>query len=281
MEGDFIRYGYELFTRTSRHIGPEVADPSMRYAGNNLSCQNCHLKGGTKPFSAPMIGVTARYPQYRGRENTIGTIEDRINGCMQRSMNGRKLPYGSKELKALVLYMKWLTEDVSNAQKLKGSGFADIDIPHRKADMEHGRQVFLQNCVPCHGADGQGRHTGSIGDAQGYLFPPLWGPDSFNHGAGMHRVLTAARFIKGNMPLGATADRPILSDEEAYDVAAYINSKIRPHLDGVEKDYPDLSKKPIDCPYPPYADDFPQKQHRYGPFQPIIQARQAQNKAVK
>jgi len=44
----------------------------------------------------------------------------------------------------------------------------------------------------------------------------------------MHRVLTAAQFIKGNMPLGTTADEPLLSDEEAYDVAGYINSFTRP-----------------------------------------------------
>lgn len=277
MEGEYIRYGYELFTRTPEHIGPEVADAEMRFAGNNLSCQNCHLKGGTKRYSAPMLGVVARYPQYRGRENTIGTIEDRINGCMERSMNGRKLPAGSQELKALVMYMKWLSDGVRYGEQLKGSGFVRIDIPTRRADIDHGQQVFTRNCIPCHGTDGQGRRKGAEGDTKGYLFPPLWGPDSFNHGAGMHRVLTAARFIKGNMPLGATWDRPILSDEEAYDVAAYINAQTRPRLEGVEKDYPDLSRKPVDCPYPPYPDAFSQEQHKLGPFQPIIQARKGRN----
>lgn len=277
VEGQFVQYGYQLFTQTSHYIGPEVKETSMRFAGNNLSCQNCHLKAGTKRFSAPMVGVAGRYPQYRGRENTIGTIEERINGCMQRSMNGRKLPIESKEMKALVIYMKWVSRNARIGKPLDGSGFVSIDIPNRKADPDQGKKVFISNCVPCHGADGQGRRKGTEGDAQGYLFPPLWGPDSFNHGAGMHRVLTAARFIKGNMPLGATWERPILSDEEAYDVAAYINAQARPRLDGVEKDYPDLTRKPIDCPYPPYADAFSQEQHKLGPFQPIIQARKGRD----
>jgi thiosulfate dehydrogenase len=101
--------------------------------------------------------------------------------------------------------------------------------------------------------------------ADGYLFPPLWGPDSFNNGAGMTRVLTAARFIKARMPLG----KPDLTDDEAYDVAAYMNSHERPQRANLEVDFPDLKRKPVDSPYPPYADEFPIEQHRLGPFQPI------------
>jgi thiosulfate dehydrogenase len=101
--------------------------------------------------------------------------------------------------------------------------------------------------------------------ADGYVFPPLWGPDSFNDGAGMHRVLTAARFIKARMPFG----QPGLTDEQAFDVAAYINSQPRPAMAGLEVDYPDRALKPVDSPYPPYADPFPREQHRLGPFGPI------------
>ena len=81
----------------------------------------------------------------------------------------------------------------------------------------------------------------------------------------MHRVLTAARFIKARMPLGS-AD---LTDQEAFDVAAFINSKPRPEMKGLESDYPDRTKKPADTGYGPYADSFPLEQHRFGPFQPI------------
>ena len=136
--------------------------------------------------------------------------------------------------------------------------------PDRAASVEAGRQVFESRCQVCHGADGAGlKATPDIND--GYLFPPLWGPDSYNNGAGMTRVLTAARFIKARMPYG----QPDLTDDQAYDVAAYINSHWRPEKANLEVDFPDKTRKPIDSPYPPYADDFPHEQHRLGPFQPI------------
>ena len=81
----------------------------------------------------------------------------------------------------------------------------------------------------------------------------------------MHRVLTAARFVKARMPLG-NAD---LNDDDALDVAAFLNSKPRPEMQGLDRDYPDRTKKPADTSYPPYADSFPQQQHRFGPFAPI------------
>ena len=124
----------------------------------------------------------------------------------------------------------------------------------------------------CHGGDGLGLLA--TGDrAKGYLFPPLWGPDSFNNGAGMHRVLTAARFIKARMPLGEAT----LTDDEAFDVAAYINAQPRPQMPNLEHDYPDKAAKPVDNPYGPFADGFPLDQHRFGPFQPI----EAHYKALK
>ena len=116
----------------------------------------------------------------------------------------------------------------------------------------------------CHGEDGAGL-LAAEDRSKGYLFPPVWGPDSFNNGAGMHRVLTAARFIKARMPLG----EPDLTDDQAFDVAAYINDQPRPQMPNLEKDYPDLSLKRIDSPYGPFADDFPIEQHRFGPFAPI------------
>jgi thiosulfate dehydrogenase len=136
--------------------------------------------------------------------------------------------------------------------------------PDRAANVQAGRVVHEERCQICHGQDGEGLlSTGAPRD--GYLFPPLWGPDSYNNGAGMHRVLTAARFIKARMPLGA-AD---LTDDQSFDVAAYINSKPRPQMDSLELDYPDRTLKPVDGPYPPYADSFPIEQHRVGPFGPI------------
>lgn len=284
MYGDFVREGRALFTETYAHIGPEVADPEKRFAGNNLACGSCHLQAGTQKFGIPMVGVYANFPQYRGRENTIGTINGRINGCMQRSMNGKPLPDNGREMRALVAYIAFLSEGIPVRQKVEGRQTPDFTPPNRAADPVRGEAVYAEHCAVCHQEDGQGMRRGEPGDAKGYEFPPLWGQDTYNHGAGMNRVLTAAAFIKANMPLGTTYEAPVLSDDDAYDVAAYINSKERPIKAGVEKDYPDLSKKPVDSPYAPFFDDASAEQHKYGPFQPLEEARKkkiAEMKAAK
>jgi thiosulfate dehydrogenase len=268
-KGEKIRYGYDLITETYKYLGPELEDANSIYAGNNLACKNCHLGSGTQAGAASYVGVSQRFPQFRGREGREGTLEDRINGCMERSMNGQRLAVDSKEMQAMVAYMDWLSEDVPTAEMERYAGFVNINIPERAADTLQGKLVYQQQCVVCHGTDGQGQKN--PGKAKGYAYPPVWGDDSYNHGAGMNRVITAARFIKANMPFGATADSPILTDEQAYDVAAYIDAHTRPTKAGTDKDYPDLKRKPVDSPYGPYYDSFPAEQHKFGPFQPIQQ----------
>ncbi|MCK5441095.1 MAG: c-type cytochrome [Maribacter sp.] len=262
-----IKFGHDLFINTPKFIGPENGDPNMVFAGNRLSCNNCHLQAGTKPFSGSLIGIINRFPQFRGRENKIGTIEERINGCMERSMNGRTMPTDGKEMQAFVQYLTWLSRFAPEDGKIFGQGFVKVEIPERAVNLEHGKEVYTATCNVCHGIDGQGIKSA---DNYTYLYPPLWGDDSFNNGAGMTRVITAARFIKGNMPFGITYDEPRLSDEEAYDVAGYINQQKRPLKTNPEKDFPDIKKKPVSTPYPPYADSFSIDQHQLGPFQPIM-----------
>ena len=258
-----VAYGRKLIMETADYLGPNTSNP---YAGNNLDCNSCHLDGGSKPFAAPFVTVPSQFPQFRSRENKEGTIQERINGCMQRSMNGKPLPVDSEEMEAMVAYMEWLSLNKPRGEKVAGNKFLKVDYPDRAVDLKHGEKVYAQHCTTCHQANGQGqRNAGS----NTYLYPPLWGPDSYNHGAGMHRVLTAAQFIKGNMPLGTTADEPLLSDEEAYDVAGYINSFDRPLKSNPEADFPDKKLKPMSTPYGPWADDFSALQHKYGPFQEI------------
>ena len=273
-----IKYGHELFIKTPKYLGPDNGDPDKVYTGNRLACNNCHLKSGTKPFSAPLIGIVKRFPQFRGRENKIGTIEERINGCMERSMNGRKIPSEGKEMQAFVTYLTWLSRLAPEDGKVAGQGFVKVEIPNRKVDLIHGQQVFEKNCIVCHGKNGQGvKRPGSFT----YQYPPLWGNDSYNNGAGMTRVITAAQFIKANMPFGTTYEAPVLSDGEAYDVAGYINQQQRPEKPNREADFPDLIKKPVSTPYGPYVDNFPIEQHQLGPFQPIMEFYKSEFNSIK
>jgi thiosulfate dehydrogenase len=169
-------------------------------------------------------------------------------------------------MKALLAYMKWLSTGIPDGAKLVGAGSKSVKEPGRAADLDNGAKVFANTCAVCHGKDGLGQRAAT---GAGYQFPPLGGPDSYNNGAGMTRVLTAAAFVRHNMPLGTTFDTPVLSDADAYDVAAYMNSFERPSKSNLEKDFPNKMQKPVDTPYGPYVDDFPAEQHKYGPFDPI------------
>jgi len=262
-----IRYGYDVLTKSPELIGPLADKIDKQYAGNMLTCQSCHLEGGTKPGAGSFAGVATRFPQFRGRENKMGTLAERIDGCMERSMNGQKIPHESLEMKGMLAYMKWLSEDVPEEKMDYFKGFTKVALPELAADPEKGRLVYQQHCQTCHMENGQGQRAG-----EGlYVYPPLWGENSYNHGAGMHRVITAAEFIKANMPyLQATKDNPVLTDEEAYHVAAYINSFDRPQKGNPEVDFPDKNLKPVSTPYGPWVDPFSPEQHKYGPFQPIM-----------
>ncbi|MFO7610659.1 MAG: c-type cytochrome, partial [Candidatus Krumholzibacteriia bacterium] len=221
-------------------------------------------------FGLPWMGVSQAYPRYRGREDKVAGLDERINGCFERSLNGKAMPLDSREMMAIVAYMDWLSKDMpEDAYGLATPGF---EGPNRKADVEHGEEMYNRFCMSCHGRGGEGYQSMSAGDSGSYIAPALWGDDSYNNGAGMNRLLTTAAFVHSNMPLGTVWNRPEISNEAAYDVAAYLSSKERPKMSGLEDDYPNLEKKAADCPYPPYADEFSQEQHQYGPFQPIMTA---------
>jgi thiosulfate dehydrogenase len=264
--GGLVRYGHTLFTDTANEIGPSILDPSKRFAGNNLACQNCHLQAGTQPYAMPLMGISGQFPQYRAREGAVVTLKDRINGCMMRSMNGRALLLESREMKAFSSYLRWLSTGIPKGAKLVGAGTLRINEPARAADRGHGAQVFAENCAACHGSDGLGQRAQN---GTGYQFPPLWGSDSYNNGAGMSRLLTAAAYAMHNMPIGTTFDAPVLSVEDAYDVGAYIISQKRPEMANLERDFPVRFEKPIDTPYGPFSDGFSLEQHKFGPFGPI------------
>lgn len=264
-----VREGRDLVTATYAYIGPNVADASKRYAGNNLACTNCHLAAGTKKFGLPLFGLWGDFPQYSARTGADISIEDRINSCMSRSMNGRPMPADAPEMQAIVAYIKFLSTGVPAGQQLPGLGAGHMRELRRAADSKRGQPIYARVCAACHNTDGSGIRNSAPGTDLGYMMPPLWGPDSFNDGAGMARLTNVANFVHFNMPHGADYLNPQLSVENAWDVAAYVLSQPRPHKAGLDHDFPDLLLKPMDAPYGPYADKFSERQHKYGPFAPI------------
>lgn len=267
--GRLIRRGRDLVTATYAHIGPAVADANKRYAGNNLACTNCHLHAGTKKFGLPLWGLWERFPQYSARSGSEITIEDRVNSCMMRSMNGKPLPSDSPDMQAFVAYIKFLSTGAKAGEFRTGMGAGRMPLLLRAANPERGKQIYASACAMCHGADGRGVLRNRELPNFGYLMPPLWGPDSFNDGAGMARLITAANFVHYNMPNGTSYTAPRVMGQNAWDVAAYVIAQPRPAFAGRDKDFPDLLQKPADTPYGPYADGFSQKQHQFGPFGPI------------
>jgi len=230
--GAAVRYGKKVLTDTQTY--------ARAYIGNGLNCSSCHLDAGTRPYASPWVGLWGVFPEYRSRNAQVNALQDRINDCFERSMNGKPLPYESDEMRGILAYIWWLSRDVPTGVSVKGRGFPRIRLS-RPANPQRGESVYAQKCIVCHGADGQGRR----GPNGQYLFPALWGPESFNIGAGMARLSNAAGFVKANMPLGQDGR---LSDADAIDVAAYFIRQPRPDFPAKTRDWP-KGGKPDDAPY--------------------------------
>ena len=216
---ELIVYGEELFSE-SNTVMPE-------YIGNELSCASCHADGGAAQQNS-MVGVTPNFPEFNKRAGTMFTIEDRINGCMVRSMNGKVLEEDGEEMRAMVAYLDFLSEGIEEGEEIPWRNPSEMsEIP--EPDIVHDEELYeTKSCMSCHAIDGSG--TGAT------TGPAVWGDQSFNDGAGMARLTKAAGYIQENMPIG---QENTLTDQEAADLAAYILSQDRPEFDGHENDWPD------------------------------------------
>lgn len=261
-EKGLVVYGRELIAHTSDYLGPKG---SVKSISNGMNCQNCHLNAGTQPWGNNYFAVQSTYPKFRARSGTIENQIKRVNDCFERSLNGEALDSTSREMRAILAYIKWLGTDVAKGKSPKGSGIFKLKELKRAIDPAKGAQIYVAKCQSCHQVDGGGVLAEG---GKSYTYPPLWGAHSYNHGAGLYRMSNFAGYVKYNMPLGATYEKPQLSDEEAWDLAAYVNSMPRPSKD-LSKDWPKIAKKPFDHPFGPYADRFSEEQHKYGPYQPI------------
>ena len=231
--GMSIQYGEDLVMETQTFAKP--------YVGNGLNCRSCHLGGGTVPNAVPYVGLAGLFPAHSLRSGKVISIQERINGCFQRSLNGKPLELGSPEMTAIVAYISWLSQGVPAGMKVEGRGTAKLEPPSNPPNPVRGQKQFIEKCSHCHGEEGQGIQ-GSKGS---YVFPPLWGKNSFNIAADMARLNTAAAFIKHNMPF---AQEESLTDQEAYDIASFFTTQSHPDFPNKLKDWPN-GGRPKDARY--------------------------------
>jgi thiosulfate dehydrogenase len=206
-----ILYGYHIMLNTRTNL-PE-------YVGNSIDCNHCHFNAGNslggKNRGLSLVGVTAVYPRYSKRDKKEISLRERINNCFMRSLNGKPLPENSLEMESIIAYLAWISHEVSDAPKLPWLGLDDVPSKH-VATPQNGEKVYERYCTICHQNNGEGSSS----------VPPLWGENSFNDGAGMNTLSKLSSFVWQNMPYG----QPVLTPEEALDVASYIIKQPRPHF---------------------------------------------------
>jgi thiosulfate dehydrogenase len=254
-EADRILRGFKLFINTPKE--------SSGLTGGSMTCNNCHPNAGQRDRAIPLVGVHLVFPEYNKRAGRPFTLEDRIIGCLLRSVNatgtrkrnavmrhenelaGATLTPESEVVQSLAAYIRWLSAGRVIPEKIPWRGHnalpASALIPVEKLDAKLGRHLFVENCSACHAKDGQGMNIGNKRPG------PLWGPNSWNDGAGAARTYTLAGMIRYWMPYLHPGK---LSDAEAQHIAAYITSRPRPRFPFKEKDYT-KEKIPPDAVYYP------------------------------
>jgi len=228
--GDAVRRGRAILLATR--------DSLPNHVGNQLRCTSCHLDAGRRE-SGSWVGAFARYPQYRPRSGVVETIEYRVNDCFRRSMNGTALDPAGADMRDIVAYLAFLSSGSRVGPPAAPPGTRLQKWASFSPDTAAGARVFSSSCAKCHGGKGEGTAVA----------PPVWGPRSYNVGAGMTRVRAAADFISRNMPFDAPGT---LTDQQAVDVAAYVNAQPRPDYKGKENDWPN-GDPPSDVAYPTRA----------------------------
>ena len=219
--GDLVRQGEKIFTQTGTY--------AHRYTGNSLTCASCHLDAGRKPYSAPMWAAYVHFPRFDSKKQELVQLNDQIRACFRNSLKGTPPPAGGETVRALNAYIFWLAKGASVGLPLKGEGLRTIAVPKPGSSLFHGphslrmpdtlkgMSLYQNRCASCHGMNGQG--------VQGRGGSPVWGEQSFPMESGFHSVRTLAEFLKTNMPPGTSG---ALTDQESWDIAAYVDSQPRP-----------------------------------------------------
>ena len=214
-QGELIRAGRRIFIAT-----PEFASDHARAL---VSCSDCHMQGGIRPYASPMVGLPAVFPTYNKRAGRVISLAERIQECFVRSENGTPLDPQGREMRALLAYIDWLSTPQPARRKFSGRGL--VAMPALTPDPTRGQRLYVAQCAGCHGANGAGYTP---------QFPPLWGPDAYNDGAGMNQISKMAAFVFHNMP----QNRPgTITEQQAWDVAAFIHSQPHPAFNPAYRHY--------------------------------------------
>jgi thiosulfate dehydrogenase len=228
-ESELPDSAYGVSALRGRALLMATKDSLPHNVGNSLRCASCHLDNGLRKNAMPWVGSYSRFPQYRPRSGKVDLIEDRINDCFERSLNGRALSPSGRDMRDIVAYFAFLSRGIPVGAEIDGQGLARLKP--LAGNVNRGVALFTSTCARCHGADGHGTA----------LAPPLWGARSYNVGAGMANIITSASFIRALMPI----DRPgQLTEQQAFDVATYINTRPRPDFPAKVHDWPKGGKPP-------------------------------------
>lgn len=269
--GDAIRRGISLLTRTPEVVGPHAIDVDNRHAGNNLTCIHCHKNGpeglpGTAKYMLPYVNVANDYPTLDPKSMTIVTLRKRILGMF--GTGEAPLSVDDPELDDIVAYFDWLAEGSNEGAAMEGTHLMHVDLPGRAADPERGKSVFFTRCIGCHMPDGIGMRSPAFKRGGGYVFPPIAGEDTWSDGGHMTLLGVLTPMVLGSMPQGATPGAPLLTVEQAYDVAAYVAETLpRAHDWNRDTHYPDPAFRPDSwAPRELFSDETEWRRARFGPF---------------
>jgi thiosulfate dehydrogenase len=227
--GDAVQRGYEMTLQTQTDAQAKV------FLGNALNCTSCHRDAGRLTTPGSLLTTATRFPSYSPREGAVLTLEDRIDNCFMRSMNGMRPGSDSAVTVDMSAYIAWLArgkplygpQPAASAPAPAPDLWAPLLKSASQANYARGHAIYTAQCAACHGAGGAGNAA----------FPPVWGSASYNAGAGLANVPKLAGWVRGNMPLGNAH----LSAQDALDVAVYVDAQPRPDFvlqDHLPKDLP-------------------------------------------